>query len=78
MACTFVILIHIFAAFTALAYPLGSMDAARPSVGEAAPLSKRSPEEYDEEQIGVFAEGNGSDREFIWCKIQQHHAFDIQ
>ncbi|EFP79030.2 uncharacterized protein PGTG_04986 [Puccinia graminis f. sp. tritici CRL 75-36-700-3] len=75
MTCTFIILIHIFAAFAALAYPLGSMDAARSSVGEATHLSKRSPEEYDEEQIGVFAEGNGNDRDFIWSKFSYARNF---
>jgi len=57
------------------AYPLGSTSS---SIGQDSPLArrssrpllaKRSPEEYDEDQIGVFAKGEGKDREFIWSKF---------
>ncbi|KNZ53260.1 uncharacterized protein VP01_329g5 [Puccinia sorghi] len=70
------LLVHLFATLIMVAaYPLGSSSS---SVSQGTPLArrssrpllaKRSAEEYEEDQSGVFAKGEGTDREFIWSKF---------
>ncbi|WAR59831.1 hypothetical protein PtB15_11B472 [Puccinia triticina] len=67
-ASTLLLFIPVFAPLTAVvAYPVTGSGAGAGT--SAARRSRRSPEEYDEEQIGVFAEGNGTERDFIWSKF---------
>ncbi|KAH9450810.1 hypothetical protein Pst134EB_018321 [Puccinia striiformis f. sp. tritici] len=66
LTSTLVIFAHLFATLMVVAYPTSAISAAGTTIAETAHLAKRSTEEIDEEQIGIFAQGQGSDRDFIW------------
>ncbi|KAI9615328.1 hypothetical protein KEM48_005617 [Puccinia striiformis f. sp. tritici PST-130] len=60
LTSTLVIFAHLFATLMVVAYPTSAISAAGTTIAETAHLAKRSTEEIDEEQIGIFAQGQGA------------------